>query len=259
MNKFSLDSYIYKWLFLSKLKALSNPVFIVGCGHSGTSIILRVLGAHSNFCTIEDESRLFYKSHRELICTLLYWSSKLEETDKKRIIEKTPEHIYCIDKIFKIFPNANIICMVRDGRDVACSHKHRNTIQFGMQSWVEASIAIRPYLHHRNIKIIKLEELVANPVTTLTQALKFTGEQFESSILEYHKQPAYYYDASIKRPQSVEEGDNHRAYRNWQINQPLFISTERWKTEMTSEEKSIFKNNAQEHLQFWGYEKSDNW
>ncbi|NNE38190.1 MAG: sulfotransferase [Gammaproteobacteria bacterium] len=234
-------------------------MFIMGCGHSGTSIILRILGAHSSFYTIEEESRLFYKHDRELIRTLFKWKFKLEQKKKKRALEKTPEHIYCLDRILKIFPKSKIIYMVRDGRDVACSHKHRNSFEFGVETWIDATETIMPFIHHKNIKILKLEEFVSNPRLKLTELLEFTGEKFENAMLEYYRQPAFYYSSSIDKPSSVEEGENHRAYRNWQINQPIFESTERWKNEMTEQDKKYFKMKAQNQLKFWDYESSDCW
>ncbi|MCL1888154.1 MAG: sulfotransferase, partial [Kiritimatiellaeota bacterium] len=38
-------------------KPCSDPVFVVGCGHSGTSLVMRVLGEHSAFCAVPYESR----------------------------------------------------------------------------------------------------------------------------------------------------------------------------------------------------------
>jgi hypothetical protein len=252
-------SFIFKLLFLTRLRSLSHSVFIMGCGHSGTSIILRVLGAHSSFYTIEDESRLFYKHDRELIRTLFRWEAGLKQKNKKRLLEKTPEHIYCLNRILEIFPKAKIIYMLRDGRDVACSHKHRNSYEFGVDTWVDATETIMPFLNNKNIKILKLEDFVSNPRLILTEALNFIGEDFEETILEYHREPAYYYSSKIVKPISTEEGENHRAYRNWQINQPIFHSTLRWSTDMTKDEKAYFKQKAQKYLQFWDYETSDNW
>jgi hypothetical protein len=38
-----------------------NPVFIVGCGHSGTTLILRILAEHKNLHVIDYESDIFNK------------------------------------------------------------------------------------------------------------------------------------------------------------------------------------------------------
>lgn len=255
----SIASCIYKWFDKHKMTCLRNPVFIVGCGHSGTSIMLRIIGSHSAFCAIEDESRLFYKSNREMANTVQGWSKILSKNKKSRIVEKTPTHIYCLQDMFRKMQDAKIICMVRDGRDVACSHRHRVTFEAGLDNWVRSTLAIKPYMNHANLMVVKLEEFVANPTESLGYILAFIGEKFEAEMLDYHKTPAYHYDSSIRKPLSAEDGKNHRALRNWQINQPLFKTTSRWRLEMTEEEKELFKQKANNQLVFWGYEYNDQW
>lgn len=259
MVDLNIGSYFHKWLFASRLNSLQKPVFIVGCGHSGTSILLRIIAGHSRFHAIEDESRLFYKPNRQITKTLKHWSQLLRENNKKRIIEKTPEHIFCLENMIKKIHDAKIICMVRDGRDVACSHKQRTSFESGLDNWISSTMAIEPYLNHPNIMIVKLEDLVSNPTEIIKEILGFLGESFEEGILDYHKSPAYYYNSRIEKPLNAKDGNNHRALRNWQINQPLFKSTSRWKLEMSESEKNIFKQKAQNYLSFWGYENSGNW
>jgi hypothetical protein len=96
------------------------PTYIVGCGHSGTSLLLAVLGAHSRlyavpfesylaFKTVEEQKKLFQKFERETLAA-----------GKRRWVEKTPKHIRRIDDLFDFTPEARILVMLRDGRDVAC-------------------------------------------------------------------------------------------------------------------------------------------
>jgi hypothetical protein len=250
---------MYRWFYKHRIKRLHRPVFIVGCGHSGTSIILRVIGAHSGFHAIEDESNIFYKSNKERLVTILDWVKILIKKNKRRIVEKTPAHIYCIEEIFKIFDDAKIICMLRDGRDVACSHKQRISFEHGLDIWVKSTLSIKPYINHDSVKVVKLEEFVSNPIKSLEGIMDFLGENLELPMLDYHKSPTYYYDSNIIKPLSAEDGKNHRALRNWQINQPLFKTTLRWKLEMTGDEEELFKRKAQEELEFWGYENNDLW
>lgn len=255
----AIDTYLYSQVLKYRAKQLHNPVFIVGCGHSGTSILLRVIGTHSSFHAVEGESRLFYKTSREMSRTIQSWLEILRKNNKKRIIEKTPEHIYRLGDMFKTLHGVKVICMVRDGRDVACSHKQRNTFDIGLESWVKSTSAIKPYLNHPDVMIVRLEDFVSGPARSLEAIMEFLGEKYESAMLEYHKIPAYHYSPEIIKPGSAEDGVNHRALRNWQINQPLFQSTSRWRLEMTGEEKYLFKQKAQSSLVSWAYEKNDEW
>ena len=45
----------------------SPPTFIVGCGHSGTWLLLAILGMHSRIQAIPFETELFFKSDKAQI------------------------------------------------------------------------------------------------------------------------------------------------------------------------------------------------
>ena len=51
-------------------KKLKPPIFIVGCGRSGTTLLLRILGKHENIYAIEEESHLFVNYKTKVF---LYW------------------------------------------------------------------------------------------------------------------------------------------------------------------------------------------
>ena len=57
-----------------KTKILS-PIFIVGCGHSGTSIMLALLDAHSKIEVIPDESWVFFRNILKRIYLLRKWDT----------------------------------------------------------------------------------------------------------------------------------------------------------------------------------------
>jgi hypothetical protein len=54
-----------------------------------------------------------------------YFLSKEATRTGKRIVgDKSPQHTGCLDEIHEIYPDARIIHIVRDGRDVAISAMH---------------------------------------------------------------------------------------------------------------------------------------
>jgi hypothetical protein len=58
--RFKCLGHLREYLAYPSRRRENPPVFIVGCGHSGTSFLLAVLGAHSRLCAIPEETRLAY-------------------------------------------------------------------------------------------------------------------------------------------------------------------------------------------------------
>ena len=54
----NLDDSIDK-ILNKDIELIENPIFIVGCGHSGTTLLNKLLGHHSNIFSIPDESWIF--------------------------------------------------------------------------------------------------------------------------------------------------------------------------------------------------------
>lgn len=109
----------------------SPPIIVTGLGRSGTSITGQVFGAHPR-CDLRHE-----KSGPHLASLGVPDRGPLtpEEIEKAReplrrwyategqrvIVDKDPRWTYRIDVLREIMPEARVLYMIRDGRDVACS------------------------------------------------------------------------------------------------------------------------------------------
>lgn len=241
---------------------INNPIFIVGCGHSGTSLMLAILGNHPNLYSIPHETGLLFKNelkHRE---TMYQWDRECIDAGKKRWVEKTPSHIFYIKKLSLYRPNSQFILMLRDGRDVVCSLKDRiefKTYVDKIERWIYDNLAGLPYWNNPRVMVVKYENLVNHTEITLEKLFKFLGETYTEQVLKYYETPKYWYSSEIIKPEKIQNIQEHKNLRNWQINQPLFDGRGRWKTEMTEEEKRIFKEKAQKYLVQFGYVEDDNW
>ena len=172
---------------------------------------------------------------------------------KHRWIEKTPRHIRCIDRIMKWCPEAKIIIILRDGRDVACSIQGRTgSLEKGVTKWIQANQMGEHYWDHANVYVLKYEDIITDFKKTITGVLNFLGEDYEEGIKDYHKQERKWYSDIITKPVSIRGEDNHRQYRNWQINQPLFDGRGRWK-KLPEEELNYIYERAGEMLIDYGY------
>jgi hypothetical protein len=151
------------------------PVFVLGCGRSGTKLLFHMIMSSGGFAVYQVESNVFnllstrfgdlkHRANREKLMQLwlqskLFCRSGLERGEieplilekcrsggdflrllmeaiarkqgAQRWVEATPLHLLYLPEIKRTIPNALIIHIIRDGRDVAVSlHK---------QDW------IRPY------------------------------------------------------------------------------------------------------------------
>lgn len=130
--------------FRSKSSKL-NPVFIIGCGRSGTTILGRTLSKHPDICYLNERRDLWHRAYPEFDI----WSGKeknvklflngedsnckklnklkelffLEQTyaGKKTLVEKLPINNFRLEFLITSFPNAKFILLHRNGLEVARS------------------------------------------------------------------------------------------------------------------------------------------
>ena len=238
-----------------------SPIFIVGCGHSGTSLLVNVLGAHSRIGAVPFESNFALKWPKPCDAAWAFLQrcdNFTRRMGKARWIEKTPRHIYRVKEILDYFPEAKILLMLRDGRDVAMSIQDRcGNLEAGINRWLEDNRVGRPFWNHPSVQVVRYENLVEQFDGTVRQIFDFVGEKFEESVTRFHETPRYYFVSSIEKPADAF-GNNHYGYRNWQMNQPLFDGRGRWHR-LSDSEKQLIKDKAGSALIEYGYTMDLDW
>jgi hypothetical protein len=224
--------------------------------------MLAILSNHPAFYPITYESALFKRSESEIREIMLQWDRECVAAGKKRWIEKTPPHIFQIKKLSLHRPQSKFILMLRDGRDVVCSLKYRTeykNFEERVERWIYDNLAGLPYWNHPNVMVVKYEDLVGETEITLKKVFNFLGEKYVSQVLDYHQQQKHWYHSEITKPLEIMTHEDHHKLRNWQINQPLFDGTGRWKIEMKEQDKIIFKKVSKDYLIEFGYAPNDVW
>lgn len=112
-----------------------NLALVIGCARSGTSILGELIAAHPQVKYIfeahdvwesagagENDSHRLSAAHAtpQVRQYIRHWFQQ-QQQGARLIAEKSPRNILRIPFLQEVFPEAKIIHIIRDGRDVACS------------------------------------------------------------------------------------------------------------------------------------------
>lgn len=125
----------------------------------------------------------------------------MEEMARKQNVgrwaENTPEHILYLARIKKEIPDAVVIHMIRDGRDVALSlekkgwvqpfawDRGRRTIIAGLYwEWLVEKGREYHEAINRDYMEVRYEALIGQPVETLAQISRFIGQDLDHEVIQ---------------------------------------------------------------------------
>jgi len=114
-----------------------------------------------------------------------FFTHYLEKRKKFIWGEKTGTNAYCIPEFLNLYPQARIIHITRDGRDMVCSMMGRpgNTAYHCVSHWlydVSAAIAFR---NEPGYLEVRYEDLVMNPMSQLERICDHIGVEFERKMM----------------------------------------------------------------------------
>lgn len=214
------------------------PVFVVGCQRSGTTMLRLILDSHSRISCgpetrfLEDLERVVGQDWNRLSqygFTQEEWLQRISaffggiqqdyaaSRGKARWADKSPRYAMKLDFVLRVFPDAQVVHVIRDGRDVAVSHRKR----FGYWSCVKSTVkwpryvrtardagaALPPDRYHE----VRYEDLVSDQEKTLRGLMDFLGEQFEPEMMDFerhqHDVPERYHRQAEARRQTQGTDD----------------------------------------------------
>src|SRR5262245_13800024 len=199
-------------------------IFVCGCGHSGTSLVTAMLGAHEKIYSITEETYLFIKDGLSDEDIKTAFRRKYVPFAKAKnasvLCEKTPRHIRSLDRLRMVFPGARIIIPVRDARDVSLSMKLRTgSLNVGCESWQYDNTLVRREVEASSgdTFVFRYEDFMDDVEGVLVQMCKCIGLAFDHRMLDYHKdsRPWFGVNAAEPLPQFPPSPEDHVRFRNW--------------------------------------------
>lgn len=192
-----------------------SPIFIGGHPGSGTELLRLMLGRHPRVACGPESGLLEHTSFlvfhrfakaawmtrirrygfgkRELELAMgafldTIFTAHQGRVGKERWAEATPSNILHIDYLFRLFPGAQLIHVIRDPRGLQCSIQEgvgAGTAPETAHEWVRYIERGLPWRSATDrYREVRYEELVTDPARAMQDALAFLGEPWDASVLE---------------------------------------------------------------------------
>jgi protein-tyrosine sulfotransferase len=263
------------------------PIVLGGCGRSGTTVLRMMLDSHRRICCGPESSlfrrravdtrwladrfgfdpaevrALFEAAASRPAFIEAFAALCMRMAGKARWAEKTPRNISRIDAIFRCFPEARFVHVLRDGRDVACSlrthprHKvvdgrivptgvHR-PIAGCARRWVRDIESSRRWWGDPRFLTVRYEDLVLDPRSVLERVIAMVGEDWDEAMLAHAVADSPFRDATrfAQNPEALGAVNTS--------------SLGRWQRDLDARDRRIFKRIAGPLLVELGYAKDDGW
>ena len=167
---------------------------------------------------------------------------------KPRWGDKRPAYVQNLDVILRLFPDAQIINVVRDGRACVASLKemswHHEDIYGTVAAWARAIDDARRAarrLDRTQWHQLRYEDLVADPHAELAAICEFLGEEYDPAMAE----PSSVADVAVPK------------FKTWHQRTHEPVTTRRvqsWQERLTPEEISLCETALGSRLRAFGYE-----
>lgn len=224
-----------------------NVCFVVGCGHSGTTLTAARLGKAKNAHLFGWETNIFHPRHG-LYASRLAFSNLIYAVYDPRVcfIEKTPKHVHCVKRINRIVPNARFVVVTRNPLDTCASLVKRfGDLKYCAERWNLDSGASCELMESGDQAIrVRYERLVCNPEAELRRVLAFLELSWDNAVIEpgetdYRKE---YLGGNMK-------------LRSEQVNQAIEPNIGTWSDTLSEAEKTFVLRETSRWAHALGYDQ----
>jgi hypothetical protein len=194
-------------------------IFVVGARRSGTNWLQRVLAAHPDALAVPSETYLFSMGIRPLrerfhqgaarssrtgfvymdrdamidalrdLCDAVFCGLvRSLDPAATKVIERTPDHVRHLDLIGEVYPDAHIVHIVRDGRDVVRSLLSHDwgpdEPRHAAEEWRTAIESARTAAaNNANYREVRYEDLLADPRGVLAPLFASVGLAADEAVI----------------------------------------------------------------------------
>ncbi len=193
-----------------------GPIFIMGAMGSGTTLLRLVLDSHPNIAIPQETGFMrAYNAHQFIPfkwsgrnwAKRLGWSREeldeqlrifydtlfmryVEQHGKQRWGEKTPLHVWHVDKMAKLFPDAVFVGIFRHPGGSVASNMTRWKFAFARAAShydrYNREIVRQAAHHPRRFALLRYEELLLQPEPVMRELLGWLGEPWSDDVLSHH-------------------------------------------------------------------------
>jgi len=223
----------------------ASPVFLIGFPRSGTTLLDQILSSHSQIAVLEEKENLIdaytrfpatEEGLRELENASKSELQKLRHEYRNRlereinsiesipvVVDKLPLNAIALLHIFRLFPNAKIICALRDPRDCVFScYQQRFGMNQAMFQFLNLETAVAYYdqvmtiiskIHDAgafSMHFIRYEKIIQGFEDEVKALIDFLELEWEDALLDYQTTAR---SRSISTPSAT------------QVIQPLYTSS----------------------------------
>lgn len=219
------------------VKTELDMCFVVGCGHSGTTLLASKLGQHPSILTIGRETGLFFPN-RPLLWTkgaCIEWLYFAKADDKAVVVEKTPKHVHCLGRIRKLLPESKLILMSRGPLDcIASLYARFGDLSVCMDRWVVDNGELLRWLDQPGVIHVTFEDLVAEPKSVFMRIVDFLDLEWDGDVLAERRSV---YDTTLVK--------GHMVKRAAQVSSGIQRVRKKWPTILSSEQAGMVRRETE--------------
>jgi hypothetical protein len=192
---------------------MPQMIFVSGPPHSGTTLTATVIGVNSRCYLIPSESGAYFQAHIQTLRKPFV--RKVAAIESEFVVEKTPHHIFNINKIKEDFSDGKFIVTMRNPIDIVGSlfktYDDFNFSVYTCSDYLSSCISAM----NSGVYLIEYEDIIENFDKTISDACEYIGIDFEDRMKNFHEHSPLWFEKAI-------DSDEHLKRRSEQMRQPLF-------------------------------------